>query len=84
MVILGVGVRRVNARCRPATFPFKLVGDRIEVTDFVTGRPTQIPLAGPANRQGRLEADATAGHTASYRGTQGTSVVGVFDYPEAA
>ena len=56
----------------------------IEVTDFVTGNATQIPLAGPANRQGRLAADAIANHRVAYRGTQGTSVVGVFDYTAAA
>ncbi|KAA5538547.1 CoA-disulfide reductase [Roseiconus nitratireducens] len=54
------------------------VGDVVEVTDFVTGKPTQVPLAGPANRQGRIAADHLLGRDARYRGTQGTSVVGFF------
>ncbi|QEG23723.1 FAD-dependent oxidoreductase [Mariniblastus fucicola] len=54
------------------------VGDVAEVSDFVTGEPTQIPLAGPANRQGRIAADHICGRSSKYRGTQGTSVVGVF------
>ncbi len=55
------------------------VGDAIEVTDFVSGDPTQVPLAGPANRQGRIAADNILGHAVRYRGTQGTAIVGVFD-----
>lgn len=55
------------------------VGDAVEVRDFVTGAPTLIPLAGPANRQGRLAADVIAGRKSTYRGSQGTAVVGVFD-----
>ncbi|MCS7468030.1 FAD-dependent oxidoreductase [Stieleria sp. ICT_E10.1] len=54
------------------------VGDVIEVTDFVTKKPAQIPLAGPANRQGRIAADHLFGRPSTYRGTQGTAVVGVF------
>ena len=54
-------------------------GDMVEVTDTVTGEATQIPLAGPANRQGRIVADNIFGRTSQYRSTQGTSVVKVFD-----
>jgi len=54
------------------------VGDAIEVRDFVLDQPTQIPLAGPANRQGRIAADNLFGRQSTYRGTQGTSVVGLF------
>jgi NADPH-dependent 2,4-dienoyl-CoA reductase/sulfur reductase-like enzyme len=54
------------------------VGDAVEVQDFVTGDPIQIPLAGPANRQGRIAADHILGRDSSYRGTQGTAIVGVF------
>ena len=54
------------------------VGDAVQVTDPVLGVPTQVPLAGPANRQGRLVADAIAGlPVAPYRGTWGTSIVKV-------
>lgn len=55
------------------------VGDVIEVTDFVIGDPTQIPLAGPANRQGRIAAGNALGGRQKYRGTQGTAILGFFD-----
>ncbi|QDT00263.1 Coenzyme A disulfide reductase [Adhaeretor mobilis] len=54
------------------------VGDVAQVKDFVTSEPTQIPLAGPANRQGRIAADHIFGRNSRYRGTQGTAVVGIF------
>ena len=59
------------------------VGDAIEVKDFVSGDPTQVPLAGPANRQGRIAADNIFGRAVRYRGTQGTAIVGVFDMTAA-
>ncbi|MBK9088164.1 MAG: FAD-dependent oxidoreductase [Holophagales bacterium] len=55
------------------------VGDAIEVKDFVTGQWTLIPLAGPANRQGRIAADVIAGRDSRYRGTQGTSICKIFE-----
>ncbi|MBY0588111.1 FAD-dependent oxidoreductase, partial [bacterium] len=55
------------------------VGDAVETVDFVTGQPTQVPLAGPANRQGRIAADNILGIATEYRGTQGTAIVRVFD-----
>jgi rhodanese-related sulfurtransferase len=55
------------------------VGDAIEVTDFVGGFKTLIPLAGPANRQGRIAADNILGRDSVYRNTQGTAIVKVFD-----
>lgn len=55
------------------------VGDAVEVKDFVTGQYSLIPLAGPANRQGRIAADVIAGRDASFRGTQGTSILKLFD-----
>ncbi len=54
-------------------------GDAVEVRHAVDGSPCQIPLGGPANRQGRLAADHIFGRPGLYRGTQGTAVVGVFD-----
>ncbi|MEW4529937.1 FAD-dependent oxidoreductase [Maioricimonas sp. JC845] len=54
------------------------VGDVAQVKDFITGEPTQVPLAGPANRQGRIAADHIFGRDSRYRGTQGTAIVGVF------
>ena len=55
------------------------VGDAIEVVDFVTGKKTLIPLAGPANRQGRIAADVIAGLPSTYKQTQGTAICRVFD-----
>jgi rhodanese-related sulfurtransferase len=55
------------------------VGDAVEVKDFVTGQWTLIPLAGPANRQGRIAADVIAGRDSRYRGTQGTSICKIFE-----
>jgi len=59
------------------------VGDVIEVRDYVTGEGTMIPLAGPANKQGRIAADNIAGGNEIYKGSQGTSVVKVFDIAAA-
>ncbi|MBN1292248.1 MAG: FAD-dependent oxidoreductase [Candidatus Latescibacteria bacterium] len=55
------------------------VGDAIEVTDFVAGIQTLIPLAGPANRQGRIAADNIFGRESVYKKTQGTAICKVFD-----
>lgn len=60
------------------------IGDAIEVTDFVDKNKTMIPLAGPANKQGRIVADNITGKKISYKGTQGTSVAKVFDLTVAA
>ena len=60
------------------------VGDVIEVEDAVSGDATMIPLAGPANKQGRIVADVIAGREASYTASQGTSVVKVFELTAAA
>ncbi len=54
------------------------VGDAIEVKDWVTGQWSLVALAGPANRQGRIAADVIAGRKSRYRGTQGTSIIGLF------
>ena len=79
---LAVGPRggiRVNEHLQTSDPDIYAVGDAIEIKDFVTGEPTQVPLAGPANRQGRIAADNIFGHTSRYRGTQGTAIVRVFD-----
>lgn len=60
------------------------VGDAIEVEHLVTGEPTMIPLAGPANKQGRICADNIAGIGSIYEASQGTSVAKVFDLTVAA
>jgi NADPH-dependent 2,4-dienoyl-CoA reductase/sulfur reductase-like enzyme/rhodanese-related sulfurtransferase len=79
---LEVGPRggiRVNEHLQTNDPDIYAVGDAIEVTDFVVGGPAQVPLAGPANRQGRLAADHIFGRVTRYRGTQGTAIVRVFD-----
>lgn len=60
------------------------VGDAIEVTDYVTGSKTAIPLAGPANKQGRIAADRIAGLHSSFKGSQGTSILKVFSLTAAS
>ena len=55
------------------------VGDAVEVADFITGKPAFIPLAGPANKQGRIAANNIAGFDSEYTGTQGSAVLKVFD-----
>ncbi len=54
------------------------VGDAIETTDWISGAKTVIPLAGPANRQGRVAADAICGRPTTYRGVQATAICDVF------
>jgi NADPH-dependent 2,4-dienoyl-CoA reductase/sulfur reductase-like enzyme/rhodanese-related sulfurtransferase len=70
---------RVNNRMRTSDQYIWAVGDVVEVKDFVTGEYTFIPLAGPANRQGRIAADAIFGRKTQFRGVQGTSVCGFFN-----
>lgn len=53
------------------------VGDVVEVQDVLTGQETVLPLAGPANRQGRVAAESIAGRATNFRGVQATAVVGV-------
>lgn len=59
------------------------LGDAVEVMDFVNKKPTMIPLAWPANRQGRIVADNICGRNVEYKGTLGSSVAKVFDYTVA-
>lgn len=60
------------------------VGDVIEIEDFISKDKTMIPLAGPANKQGRIAADNIAGLGKEYNGTQGSSVARVFDLTAAS
>ena len=55
------------------------VGDAVEVTDFVTKQKAYVPLAGPANKQGRIAADNICGIPSEYKQTQGSSVLKLFD-----
>ena len=78
---LEIGERggiRVDEHMRTSDPDIFAVGDAVEVKDYVTGEWSLIPLAGPANRQGRIAADVIAGRDSRFRGTQGTSVLGIF------
>ncbi|WP_026887429.1 CoA-disulfide reductase [Clostridium beijerinckii] len=59
------------------------LGDAVEVIDFVNKKPTMIPLAWPANRQGRIVADNICGKNVEYKGTLGSAVAKIFDYTVA-
>jgi NADPH-dependent 2,4-dienoyl-CoA reductase/sulfur reductase-like enzyme/rhodanese-related sulfurtransferase len=79
---LEIGQRggiRVDEHMRTSDPDILAVGDAVEVKDYVTGQWTLIPLAGPANRQGRIAADVIAGRDSRYRGTQGTSICKIFE-----
>jgi NADPH-dependent 2,4-dienoyl-CoA reductase/sulfur reductase-like enzyme len=67
----------VDDRMRTSDPAIYAVGDAIEVRDVVVGQETILPLAGPANRQGRIAAEAIAGRGTRFRGVQGTAIVGV-------
>ncbi|MEZ9398858.1 FAD-dependent oxidoreductase [Vibrio splendidus] len=60
------------------------VGDAVQEKDFVTGAQTLVPLAGPANRQGRMAADNMLGRNETYQGTQGTAICKIFDLAVAS
>jgi NADPH-dependent 2,4-dienoyl-CoA reductase/sulfur reductase-like enzyme/rhodanese-related sulfurtransferase len=69
---------RVNDHLATSDPNIYAVGDAIEVAEFISSEPVQVPLAGPANRQGRIAADNVFGRAVRYRGTQGTAIVGLF------
>ena len=78
---LEIGERggiRVDDHMRTSDPDIFAVGDAIEVKDYGTGQWSLVALAGPANRQGRIAADVIAGRDSRYRGTQGTSIIGLF------
>ena len=69
----------VDDRMRTSRPDIYAVGDAVEVRDLVSGDPALVPLAGPANRQGRIAAEVILGRDSRYRGTQGTAICKVFD-----
>jgi NADPH-dependent 2,4-dienoyl-CoA reductase/sulfur reductase-like enzyme/rhodanese-related sulfurtransferase len=78
---LAIGERGgilVDDQMRTSVPDIFAVGDAIEVRDHVTGAQAHVPLAGPANRQGRIAAEVIAGRDSRFRGTQGTAIIGVF------
>lgn len=84
---LEVGQRggiKVNQHMQTSDKNIYAIGDAIEVSDYVHQSPAMIPLAGPANRQGRMVADHIYDKDVSYKGTLGTSIAKVFDLTVAA
>ncbi|WP_199794984.1 CoA-disulfide reductase [Paenibacillus faecalis] len=84
---LEVGERggiKVNEYMQTSDESIYAIGDAIEVVDYIHQNPAMIPLAGPANRQGRMVADHIYGKNVSYKGTLGTSIAKVFDLTVAA
>lgn len=69
----------VNRHMKTNVADIFAVGDAVEVADFITGNPAFIPLAGPANKQGRIAADNICGLDSEYTGTQGSAVLKIFD-----
>lgn len=74
----------VDSRMRTGVPNIYAVGDAVEVENFITGAPAFLPLAGPANKQGRVAADQIAGVDSVYTGTQGSAVLKLFDMTIAA
>ena len=74
----------VNNRMETSVPDIYAVGDGVQVKHFVTGQDALIALAGPANKQGRIAADNICGGDSRYAGSQGSSVVKVFDLTAAA
>ncbi len=73
----------VNNRMQTNVPTVFAAGDAVEVTDFIGRNKVLIPLAGPANRQGRIVADNIAGFDSEYKNTQGTAVCKIFDLTAA-
>ena len=92
MVVLAIGLAKaaglelgikgsilVNDRMETSAPDIYAVGDAVQVKHFVTGQDTLLSLAGPANKQGRIAADNICGGDSRYPGSQGSSVIKVFD-----
>ncbi|MFP4521575.1 MAG: FAD-dependent oxidoreductase, partial [Fibrobacterota bacterium] len=75
---------RVDEKMRTSDPDILAVGDAVNVKDSVTGEDVLVPLAGPANRQGRTAADAICGIDTFYKNTRGTSIVKVFSLGAAS
>jgi len=74
---------KVNEYLQTSDPDIYAAGDAVEVKDFVLGNAALIPLAGPANKQGRIAADNLCGRGVKYKGTQGTAILKVFDLTAA-
>ena len=84
---LELGMRgsiKVDATMRTSDPDIYAVGDAVEVTNVVTGSPALIALAGPANKQGRIAADNICGRESEFGGSQGSSVLKLFEFDAAS
>lgn len=84
---LEIGARggiRVDSQMQTSDPHIWAVGDAVEVDDFVLRDGTIVPLAGPANREGRIAADAICGRKTTFRGVQGTAICGLFGLQAAS
>ncbi len=79
LTIGTTGAIQVDQKMQTSDPNIYAVGDAVEIQEIVSGKPGWLPLAGPANRQGRLLADILAGRDENYHGAQGTSIVKVFN-----
>lgn len=84
LTIGDLGGIKVNERLQTSDPNIFAVGDVIEVKHLITGQAALLPLAGPANKQGRIVADVIAGRDSQYKGTQGTAIAKVFDLVAAS
>lgn len=78
------GAIEVDDHMRTSAPQVYAVGDAVQVKNLVTGQPAYIPLAGPANKQGRIAADNICGLDSVYKGTQGSAILKLFDLTVAA
>lgn len=78
------GAIKVDSHMRTNIKNIYAIGDVIEITNFITKEKSYVPLAGPANKQGRIVADNICGLGTVYTGTQGSSVMKVFDITVAS
>ncbi len=69
----------VNDHLQTSDSDIYAVGDAIQIKNYITGKPTVVPLAVPANREGRIAADNLAGRDSVYKGSNGTAVLQIFD-----
>ena len=74
----------VDERMRTSFEDVYAAGDAVEIEGFLTKEPEMVPLAGPANKQGRIAADNICGIDSIYRGTQGTAIAKIFDMTAAS
>lgn len=84
---LKLGIKNsiiVNDRMETSILDIYAVGDAIQVKHFVSGQDTLISLAGPANKQGRIAADNICGKDSHYQGSQGSSIIKIFDLTAAS